>query len=64
MSCEQTTFSLMLMKMQREKRLRSQKRRIVVNVNDYFKKLNRHQWTQGPLTYTADTTRVYVPASR
>ena len=48
----------MLMKMQREKRPRSQTREVVVNVYDYFEKLNRHQWTQGPLKQTTDATGV------
>ena len=40
MSCEQTTFSLVLVKMQRGKRLRSQTKEVVANVYDYFEEVS------------------------
>ena len=58
MSCKQTTFSLMFMKMLRGKRLRSQTNEVVVNVYDYCEELNRCKWTHGSLKKTADATRV------
>ena len=39
MSCEQTTFFHVFVKMQRGKRLRLQTKEVVVNVYDYFKDL-------------------------
>ena len=58
MSSKQTTFSLVLVKMQRGKRLSSQTKEVVANVYDYVKKINRCQQTQVPLKYTADATGV------
>ena len=45
---------LVFVKIQRGKRLRSQTKEVVGNV--YFKELNRHQQTQGPLKRAADAT--------
>ena len=56
MSCEQTTFSLMLVKMPTEKRLKSQTKEIVVIAYDYFEELSRCKQTQGPLKRKADAT--------
>ena len=58
MSCEQTTFSLVLVKMKKGRRLRSQTKEVVANAYDYFEDRNRCQRTQGPLKRTADTTGV------
>ena len=58
MSCEQTTLSFVLVKMQRGKRLRSQTKEAVANVFDYFKEASRCQGTQGPLKRTCDATGV------
>ena len=49
-------MSLMFVKMQRGKRLRSQTKEVAVNVYDYFEEINRRQWTQGPFKQTADAT--------
>ena len=48
----------MLKKMQREKRLRSQTKEVVVNIYDYFNEVKRHHSTQEPLKQTTDTTGV------
>ena len=56
MSCEQTTFSLVLVKMPTEKRLKSQTKEVVAKVYDYFEELTRCKRTQGPLKRKADTT--------
>ena len=58
MLCKQTTFSFVLVKMQRSKRLRSQTKEVVANVYDYFEEASRHQGTQGPLKRTCDATGV------
>ena len=58
MSCEQTTFSLVFVKMPTGKRLRSQTNEVVVNVYEYFEELNRCKRAQGPLKRTADATGV------
>ena len=58
MSCKQTTLSFALVKMQRGKRLRSQTKKVVANVYDYFEEASRHQGTQGPLKRTCDVTGV------
>ena len=58
MSCEHTTFSLVLVKMQWGKRLRSQAKEVVANVYDYFEEVSRRQRTQGPLERTFDAERV------
>ena len=58
MSCEQTTFFHVFIKMQRGKRLRSQTKEVVANVYDYFEELHRNQHTQGPLKRTADAIGV------
>ena len=52
------TLSLVLVKMLTGKRLKSQTKEVVPNVNDYFEELNRYKWTQGPLKQTADATGV------
>ena len=52
------TFSLVLVKMLTGKRLKSQTKEVVPNVNDYFEELNRYKWTQRPLKQTADSTGV------
>ena len=54
MSCEHTMFSLMLVKMQRGKKLRSQTKEVVVNVYDYFEELGWHKETQRSLKRTYD----------
>ena len=56
MSCEQTTFSLVLVKMPTGKRLKSQTKEVVANVYDYFEQLSRYKRTQGPLKRKADAT--------
>ena len=56
MSCEQTTFSLVLLKMPTGKRLKSQTKEVVANVYDYFEQLSRCKRTQGPLKRKADPT--------
>ena len=56
MSCEQTMFSLVLVKMPTGKRLKSQRKEVVANVYDYFEELSRCKWTQGPLKRKADAT--------
>ena len=56
MSCEQTTFSLVLVKMPTGKRLKSQTNEVVVHVYDYLEELSRYKCTQGPLKRTADAT--------
>ena len=56
MSCEQTTFSLVLVKMPTGKRLKSQTKKVVAHVYDYFEELSRCKRTQGPLKRTADAT--------
>ena len=58
MSCEQTTLFLVLVKMQRGKRVRSQTKEVVANVYDYFEEASRRQRTQGPLKRTCDATGV------
>ena len=58
MSCKQTMFSLVLVRMQRGKRTRSQTKKVVANVYDNFDQLNRHQWTQEPLKRNTDATEV------
>ena len=40
------------------KRLKSQTKEVVPNVNDYFEELNRYKRTQGPLKQTANATAV------
>ena len=52
------TFSLVLVKMPTGKRLKSQTKEVVLNVNDYFEELNRYKQTQRPLKQTADATGV------
>ena len=44
-----TTFSPVLVKMIKGKRLRSQTKEVVANVYDYFEELTRHKRTQGSL---------------
>ena len=58
MSCEQTTFSLVLVKMPTGKRLKSQTNTVVVNVYDYFDGISRCRQSQGPLKRTADSRGV------
>ena len=41
MSCKQTTFSLVLVKMPTGKRLKSQTKEVVAHVYDYFEELSR-----------------------
>ena len=52
------TFSLVLVKMLTGKRLKSQTKEVVPNINDYFEELNRYKQTQRPLKQTADATGV------
>ena len=56
MSCEQTMFSLVLVKMPTGKRLKSQTKEVVANMYDYFEELSRCKRTQGPLKRKADAT--------
>ena len=56
MSCEQTTFSLLLVKMPTGKRLKSQTKEVVAHVYDYFEELSRCKRTQEPLKRTAGAT--------
>ena len=56
MSCEQTTFSLVLVKIPTGKRLKSQTKEVVAHVYDYFEELSRCKRTQRPLKRTADST--------
>ena len=56
MSCEQTTFSLVFVKMPTGKRLKSQTKEVVANVYDYFEQLSRYKRTQGALKRKADAT--------
>ena len=58
MSCEQTTLFLVLVKMQRGKRVRTQTKEVVANVYDYFEEASRCQRTQGPLKRTCDAKGV------
>ena len=48
-SLKHTMFSLVVVKMQGEKRLTSQTNEVVANVYDYLGDVSRCQWTQGPL---------------
>ena len=64
MSCKQTTFSLMFMKMLRGKRLRSQTNEDVVNVYDYCEELNRCKWTHGSLKKQLMPQEFHIPESR
>ena len=57
MSCEHTTFFHVFYR-ETGKRLKSQTKEVVPNVNDYFEELNRYKRTQGPLKQTADATLV------
>ena len=52
MSYEHTTISLMFVNLPAGKRLRSQTKKFVVNVYDYFKELDRSKWTEGSLKQT------------
>ena len=64
MSCEHTTFSLMLVNMPRGKRLRSQTKEVVVNIYDYFEELGRCKQTEGSLKKPLMPQNFHVPASR
>ena len=56
MSCKQTTFSLVLVKMPTGKRLKSQTKEVVAHVYNYFEELSRCKRTQRLLKRTADST--------
>ena len=56
MSCEHTTFFLVLVNMPSGKRLRSQTKEVAVNVYEYFEELGRRKRTEGSLKRTCDAT--------
>ena len=59
MSCEQTTFFHVFVKIQGEEtEVTNKAKEVVANVYDYFEELHRCQRTQGPLKETADATGV------
>ena len=59
MSCEQTTFFHVFVKIQGEEtEVTNKAKEVVANVYDYFEELHRRQCTQGPLKETADATGV------
>ena len=57
MSCEQTTFSFVVVKMQREE-TQSQTKEVVANVYGYFEEVSRRQRTHGPLKGISDATGI------
>ena len=56
MTCEHTTFFLVLVNMPSGKRLRSQTEEVAVNVYEYFEELGRRKQTEGSLKQTCDAT--------
>ena len=56
MSCEHTTFFLVLVNMPSGKRLRSQTKEVAVNVYEYFEELGKRKQTEGSLKRTCDAT--------
>ena len=59
MSCDHTTFSLVLVKMQRERDW-DYKQEIVANIYDYFEEVSRRQRTQTPLKPMLTMVRIVL----